>query len=476
MKETSVINAAYSVGGNIAKIIVAIGGVVVLGRVLGPEIYGDYAIVSAIHIVLLPVLDIGLGPAYYKEEFLNQQTRNAYFTAQVFLAATAFLLVTISAYPTALLYDNMNLLYLLVVHGLTMLIIGLGLQPMNDITILNRYKILVVLQTVSAVFGTILAIVFAVLGFGVWSLSIKLLSTSLILTLAYFFFSNQKYSLVVFKNLKPFKKSFKFSFDLGLSRAVSGIAMGLDNMIIGYYFNSTVLGNYDRAYMLSMYPDSAVRAGITRPILTYIAKHSDPNLLYPFIAKILISISGFFSIYISFFSEEIVGFLLGQEWIGAGRFLRFLSLVGLAYIFRGVYNTIQINEMQGRDLFKKGVASLGFIYAPSILALAYYKDPFAFVYTFTGAWLLFWTALLLYRFFIQLGKEVTKDFGRFLLGFFLCAVLSIYSSKLLAGYVDSTLLKLTLGLVVSVVQFFILMLILLNLFTKEVINFIRRRV
>ena len=114
-----------------------------------------------------------------------------------------------------------------------------------------------------------------------------------------------KFALLRLASLLGKYSLFQFMFNI-----LNYFTRNLDNLIIGARFNKAALGYYDKAYTLSLYPNSIFTAVITGVIHPYIRDYkNDYNSLYNRMISIikLLSICGSFVMMVCFCcSKEII--------------------------------------------------------------------------------------------------------------------------------------------------------------------------
>jgi O-antigen/teichoic acid export membrane protein len=67
-------------------VVITFSTLAVLGRIIAPETFGVFALLIAVQTVLLPLIDLGLTPAYVKMEIVDSNVNNAFFTTNFALA------------------------------------------------------------------------------------------------------------------------------------------------------------------------------------------------------------------------------------------------------------------------------------------------------------------------------------------------------------------------------------------------------
>ena len=77
---------SYSLISQISSVIINFSTLAILGRLILPQSFGIFAILIAIQMILLPLIDLGLTPAYVKMKKVDKNVSNAFFTTNFLLA------------------------------------------------------------------------------------------------------------------------------------------------------------------------------------------------------------------------------------------------------------------------------------------------------------------------------------------------------------------------------------------------------
>jgi PST family polysaccharide transporter len=448
-------SSLYSLSGNISKILLSIGGIIILGRILGPATFGEFAIVMAVHTMLQPFINIGLGPAYYKVDSTDENASDAFFSLQAFLGLSIAGIVALIAYPLAQYYENERLVGLFLLLSLSQACLGLGLQPYAEITKNNNYGILALIQLSSLIVGLGTGIIMALSGFGIWSLAFKFLTSSIISMLGYFWLARRRYNLVSVSSILVYRKSIIFSMKLGLGRLVSGFSNGLDKMMLGSYFDETILGNYDRAFQFSQYPDTAIRTSLTNPILTYIANDENPGEKYLKIFKVMYLLAGSICVGFFVFGERLITLLLGNGWEVAALLFPILGILALGKVLRGIYLVIEVNEGNGSEILRRSILSTVFVYAVGFTVLYLYRDVYLFSWAFSLSWVTYWFGSLYLFFKGKLGIGAANSMALFFATLVLSlAGIGLMFKWLIFGVMGFEVVELVISILLTTVVFF----------------------
>src|SRR5262249_709435 len=128
----------------------------------------------------------------------------------------------------------------------------LSAQHLALVTRQMRFKAVALIRTVPLLVGSLIGIVLAWRGYGVWSLVALQLSTTLVSVILTWRLPHWRPQLI---SWHPENKSLlTFGANLTASTLIYSLARGTDGLLIGRYYGSEVLGLYSRATALMTRP------------------------------------------------------------------------------------------------------------------------------------------------------------------------------------------------------------------------------
>jgi teichuronic acid exporter len=223
--------------------VLRLGLVVIIARCLTPDDYGLGAIVMTVREFSITFTDLGIAAKIIQadEKELEDLCDSAYWlNGVVFLSL--FVIQSIAAFPIAWFYKSPNLILPIAVSGIAYLIWPLSTIQKTLIQRENRLRVIAFTNTAQNILGTILAVVFAVLGMGVWSL---VLPPVLIVPLETFmFYKAHPWRLTKGFTTKNWGVILKFGYSiLGVS-LLRTLRNNLDYLLVGRFVGINELGIY----------------------------------------------------------------------------------------------------------------------------------------------------------------------------------------------------------------------------------------
>lgn len=216
----------------------------IMSRLLSKEDFGFYAAINAIVVIFASLSETGIGSALVqKKEISLRYIGNAFTLSLLFGIASMFILfVAAIIVPDSVVDKRMKL-------PLMLLSVTLLLNCVASIfkSILHRqmkFMTIGVIQLVSIVITTVVAIILAVKGYGYYAIITKAILASIISCFLFFLFSKTRCYLIIDK--ETFKAIFGFSGWLMASRFFSDLAKQVDKLIMPKLMPIAELGAYTR--------------------------------------------------------------------------------------------------------------------------------------------------------------------------------------------------------------------------------------
>lgn len=224
----------------------------ILARLVSPNEFGTIAMVTVFTGFAIRFVDFGFSAALIQKKKVYQQDINTVFffniISGIILTAIFFFLSPL----IAKFYDERILNILTKV--LSLIFIITAISGVNKALIAKNldFKLSALVSLSSLILSSCLAIFLAYMGYGVWSILIKILSQELFTSILYYLFYPVKQ--------KPIFHKGSFNSMFGMSRNVAGESIinywsrNADNLLIGKMLNSSALGVYSKAYAVMLLP------------------------------------------------------------------------------------------------------------------------------------------------------------------------------------------------------------------------------
>ncbi|HBR97602.1 MAG TPA: flippase [Gammaproteobacteria bacterium] len=156
-------------------------------------------------------------------------------------------------------------------------------------------------------------------------------------------------------------KVFNYSAFQFLFNVLNYFSRNIDNLLIGKYFSTTMLGFYNKSYTLMLLPNQTISQVITPALHPVFAELQDqPKRMYQYyvdMVRFLADIGVVISLGVFFFAHEMILVLYGARWLDVVPMLQPLALtIGLQLILQTSGSVFQALGLT-KHLFYTGLVS-----------------------------------------------------------------------------------------------------------------------
>jgi O-antigen/teichoic acid export membrane protein len=336
LRQTVVSAVGWSTGIKVAFQLVSWVMTLAVIRILTPDDYGLMAITQVCINFTAVFADIGLGDALVQQGNTPEPVAAAVFGVSIVLSAVLTGVLSLAAYPIAQCYGDPRLVPLIQAASLGFLCNGLATLPRAYLTKSLRIRPMFIMELSSGLIGSVVVIVLACAGCGVWSLMLGMLAASVVNLLGFAvltrdYFVRPSLDLALIRPLYSF----------GAYRTLSVIAWLLfnsaDTLIIGCVLGPAELGLYTVALNFAGMPLNKIAPvlnSVAFPAFAMVQGRPAEARFYAEKATRLmavVSVPVFFGM--SAVAPEIVDLVFGPKWAAAKPILAVLSM---AITFRAI--------------------------------------------------------------------------------------------------------------------------------------------
>ncbi|MGE4546119.1 MAG: lipopolysaccharide biosynthesis protein, partial [Pedobacter sp.] len=298
-------------------------------RLLSPADYGLMEL-SMVFVAFLTLLnELGLGAAVVQSKKLDSDSLRSLFGLVLCVSVLFYVLLTILAPLIAGFYEEPRLVALIRVLSVQFLFMGFAVLPQSLLLRDMAFRKIAAVDFVSSISGSIITLVLALTGLGVWSLvwgslAIRFVSmVGLNLTRPFVYAPRM--------NMAGVWNFVSFGGYVTLSRVLWYFYTRADMLIIGKLLGKELLGIYAIGLYLASLPMEKI-SGLLNQVAfpAFASVQSDPNLAGRHFLK-AIRILSFFAFPvlwgISSIAPEMVHLFLGNKWADAALPLKIISLI-----------------------------------------------------------------------------------------------------------------------------------------------------
>jgi len=391
-------SGVWTLFGQATNIFANLAALAILGRLLTPEEFGIFGIAMAIQSFVLPILDMGLQPAYIKLEKNKADASNAFFTINALAGGAVALLIYSLSAPLAEFYQVDELDELIAFLSVSILFTAIGGQPQAVLTRKKRFDVIVFVNTTTLVSGAIFAVLLAWNGLGIWSLIWRVLYESAARFVLLALFSRQRYRLVGYTRLKPSLRDLSFGLEIVFSRLLNAWVRAIDKLMLSKFASLDVVGVYTRSQQLALMPDANIRTSVTTPALAYLAQKKTTASLEDYLTLywLIFLIAGTPCLVLTVFGDIILPVLLGDQWSDAGWILQWMGLFGLARVFQGMITFYHVDRKIVKRTSYYVLGSIAGVLMLPIILLVTTSSHYLFIPCLSISAILYWLSALLH--------------------------------------------------------------------------------
>ena len=399
------------------KLFIQIISNIALARLLTPSDFGLIAMVMAVTTFIVLFKDIGLSQATIQQKDITHKEINTLFWVNVSFSFIVMLITVLIASSVAGFYGDERLTNVTIIFSLGLFFSGLSVQHQALLRRQMKFKALSIIDVASMGFGVLVAIIFAFLGFGYWSLVILSLTTSVVTLFGVWIGCTWRPSRPKF-NLEALPM-LKFGGYMTAYGFVNYFARNLDNILIGWKHGAEALGNYSRAYSLLLLPIGQITAPLSAvavPALSRLRGDDSRYCNFYFkIIKVIAYLTMPLIVFMCVFSKEIVLIVLGEQWGGAANIFMYLSFAAFWQPIASSAGWIYVSLNKPKNMLYWGLFSTMIMSLFFIAGLPYGAEGVAIGYSIS-MWLLI-IPLFIYAFrntpllLSQLAKSIKYPLG-----------------------------------------------------------------
>lgn len=317
---------------------------IILARLLLPEDFGIYGMILVFIAISYTIIDSGITQALIREQNTSQVDYSTAFYFSLIMSFVMYGVLYAFAPAISEFFDEPQLVLILRILSLVLIISSLGNIQRAQLTKAINFKTQTKINFIAGILSGVTAIIFAVQGFGVWSLIVKILSMQLFQSGLLWIYIDWKPTFV-FK-YASFKKLFGFGSKIMLASLITTIYSNIYYILIGRFYSAAQLGYYTNAVKLNDVASQTITAALQRvtyPVLSSI-QDEEERLKYGF--KKIIRTSTFLNfplmVGLAVIAEPLINMLFGNNWLPMVVYFQLLCFAGMLYPL----NAINLNILQ----------------------------------------------------------------------------------------------------------------------------------
>lgn len=480
LKQQAIHSVKWTTLSTVIGSLMQLAQIVVLTHFLDKKDFGLMAMALFVIGISRIFIDMGISNALIYKQHINKYQLSTLFWLNIFIGGILFLIIIAISPFVAHFYETPALKGVIDWVAVSFLIIPWGQQFEALLRKNLRFKILAIQDISGKTVGLIVAIVLALLGYGVYALVFASLATSAVFVLVQSFVGFRDYCPKFIFSYRSLKKKGFFSFGLYQmgERLVNYFNSNFDTLLIGKLLGMEALGLYNIAKILAMKPYQILNPIITKVAFPVFSKlQEDTTKLkraYLKCIQLLTSSNAPIYIFMILFAHPLIHIIFGPEWQAAAPILQLLSIGSLCNSIGNPVGSLQL---------AKGRADMGFywnlalfIFIPTtiwlgsfegLIGVALYLAVFKIFITLFPSWYFFIRPLskaTLYEYFTSYARPTAIALFAGLLPLF--AVL----------YISNNYVQVIAGGLTYIVLYLFLSFLLNKVMVQEIISFLPSKI
>jgi PST family polysaccharide transporter len=345
----------------IVQVLCQIGSVVVLSRLLPPSDFGLLAMVGPVCGFVGLFQDLGLSQATIQKPALTDDEVNAFFWINV--AAGAVLTVAVVAISPLVgwYYREPRVVALTAAMGLLILVGATANQPGAILRRRMEFGIGALIGVLGAVVGLAVSIIMALAIKNYWALFFGTAAASFVSVGGVWIAAGWLPSRP--RRVPGLRGMLKFGAGVTTANVAAFLSMNTDNVLIGWKWGEHVLGLYDRAYKLLLFPIARIIGPVMGTLVPVLSRLADEPERYSRIflkTLALLTLATWPGIVWAIVLKGVlVRTLLGAQWGEAAIIFGPLAVAGLVQAVNNSMGYLYISQGRSGELAR--IAMVGAI-------------------------------------------------------------------------------------------------------------------
>lgn len=331
----------WAFGSRLSSMFLNFGATLILARLLTPDDFGKIGIVMVIVTISQVLVDSGMASGIINEKKVKPIDYSTVFLFNLGTSIILYLAIFIMAPLCNYFFHTDGLTLIVRIISLQIIINSFQIIPAAKLTRHLNFKVQFWVTFFAQLMGSSVAIILALLNYGVWSLVYQNLVFSVFSVIGYLKIVGFEEKFLF--NINSFKKYFSFGAFITLSNIIDQIYENILSLFIGKYMGLAQVGSYTQAKRIETIPTSTLTQVVNKVTYPLLSKYKDEVGKFIEIAektqRILLSVAITILSFICFYSDKIIYILLGERWISASYYLVLLSFAGVWIIIENTSKT-----------------------------------------------------------------------------------------------------------------------------------------
>ncbi len=319
---------------------------IVLVRLLLPDDFGLIAMIMVFYGLAGILLEVGLGQALIQKKDVKEEHFSSVFWLNFLIGCILGGILFLASGWLSDFYGRAELEDIFKILSINFPIASLVMVHSARFAKELKFQYLQLSEMLAMVVSGIVAIVLATYGYGYWSLVVQRLSQQIVLTTMIWSLSSWSPKFKI--SFEALKELFIFSSSVFFTQLLRYSYTSMDRLLLGKFMGGSVLGLYDKAYSLMLFPlrnVSSVIGKVMFPALSLIQSdrvRTKKVYLRSIRAIALITypmMAGLFVV-----ADSFVPSILGEHWVEIIPLLRIFCVAGFISSILTVTGSLYLSQ------------------------------------------------------------------------------------------------------------------------------------
>lgn len=352
-------NAKWNSFSQLFKIGIQLINVVYLAKIIPPAEYGIMAMALVILNLGILLRDLGTSAAIIQRKDLTNSLINTIFWLNTFMGIGLAIVICIASPLIANIYNQPELLPVLIMLSITFPLSSCAAAHLALMERESLFKKISKIEISSAIVSVVFAVVLANNGYGVYSLVIQAIVLNLMSATQFWIASSWRPSFGKFIDNEEIKNIFGFSANLSLFNFINYFSRNTDSFIIGKFMSAAILGSYNLAYRIMLFPLQSLTFIVSRSLYPVLSQHQDNteklSKAYMNCVFVILFITAPLMSGIAIFSKPFILLVFGHQWFLTANILRWLAPTAIIQSVLSTTGSVFMAKGRTDTLMKLGI-------------------------------------------------------------------------------------------------------------------------
>lgn len=381
-KEKVYSGVRWSAVGQAMTEVVKFGISVTLARLLVPEIFGLVAMAGVVTGFLSIFKYLGTTEVIIQRQEISQRLLSSLFYVNVFFGLILSSGIYLSGPILAKVYDNPDVAPVISLLGLTFFISSFGQVQRSLLNREMKFNLLIPINLGIIIVRGVVAIILALLGWGVWALIASSIVEALADSIFMWIVSKWRPNFVF--SWEDVKSVLSFSANVTGSSTIDYFTRHSDDFIIGRWLGAGALGYYSMAYNLYLFPLTSITRVLMRVLFPAFSRMQDnlPQMknAYLKVCSAIAIITFPLMIGLTILAHPFVMVVFGEKWMPVIPIIMILGPVGMLQSLATPNGRILIAKGKADWQFRWSIVSGGLIVISFFIGLPWGLNGIATAY------------------------------------------------------------------------------------------------